>query len=124
LRRTALLTAAIAAVVTAAAAGLQAQRGTAPSATGRYVAIGCISRDTSSTPPGFILTDMRGTSPEVYRLNGDEKLLTFHVGHTVEISGTLSAGSNAASGANAVAFVMKIDQLTYISTSCVKIGGR
>jgi len=117
-----------AAAVLAAAAVPHAQTTPAQAAAAarRFVALGCVSREASSSgagragsaaAPAFILTDTRGTSPETYRLDGDEKLLTFHVGHTVEVSGSLTPVASDPSGKT---FVMKVAQLTYISPSCVK----
>ena len=92
-----------------------------PAAQQKFVAMGCISRETPAAAPGgkpatpsFALTDKRGPKPTVYRLEGDEKTLTLHVGHMVEISGPISAGT----GPNANAVVMKVEKLTYISKAC------
>jgi hypothetical protein len=113
---------AAAAMLVAAAAGLQAQNTPAQAAAAgqRFVALGCVSRDTSggnASAMSFILTDTRGAQPTIYRLEGDEKLLTFHVGHTVEVAGPLTP---VASDPGKNTFVMKVGQLTYISTSCIK----
>jgi hypothetical protein len=105
----------------------------------KFVAIGCVSREApgpattarggSGNPgnpgnnvaaPRFLLTDTRGDKPTIYRLDGDEAELTFHVGHTVEVSGPLSAGPAGATGPNANALVMKIATLAYLSKTCAK----
>jgi len=112
--------AATAAVLVAAAVPHAQTPAQAAAAARRFVALGCVTREGSSrgaAAPAFILTDTRGTSPEIYRLDGDEKLLTFHVGHTVEVSGSLTPVASDPTGKT---FVMKVAQLTYISTSCVK----
>jgi hypothetical protein len=87
----------------------------------KFVAMGCITRETPAATPGgktplpsFVLTDKRGPKPTVYRLEGDEKTLTLHVDHMVEVSGPISAGT----GVNANAIVLKVEKLTYISKSC------
>jgi hypothetical protein len=87
----------------------------------KFVAMGCITRETPTAtpggktpPPSFVITDKRGPKPTVYRLEGDEKTLTLHVDHMVEVSGPISAGT----GVNANAIVMKVEKLTYISKAC------
>lgn len=81
-----------------------------PPAASRYVAIGCISR---SGADQFTITDNRTTPPRTYRLEGDVKQFALHVGHTVEVAGTLSpAGQAGGSG------TMKVASLIYISTTC------
>jgi hypothetical protein len=91
----------------------------------RFVAIGCISREAAGSTAAnrgsaagarFIITDTRGGRGHeaAYRLDGDQKLLEIHVGHTLEIAGTISSA-----GATALP-VLKVDSLTYISTSCQK----
>ena len=96
----------------------------------RYVVLGCVDREAAAaagrgaTPapgaPGarFIITDQRGDKPTVYRLNGDAKELEFHVGHTVEVSGPLSAPPANATGPNARALTLTITTLAYISPAC------
>jgi hypothetical protein len=99
------------------AAALSAQTPSSPPATAKpFVAIGCLSRGapggTAGKGTAFSLTDTRGDKPTIYRLEGDEKLLDLHTGHTVEVSGALSGG-----GANPS---MKVASLIYISTTCSK----
>ena len=90
--------------------------------------IGCISRETegstaanrgAATGARFIITDTRGPAASVYRLDGDQSQLNVHVGHTLEIAGSVTAGSGAGRG-SADAPVVKVQSLTYISTSCQK----
>jgi hypothetical protein len=89
-----------------AAFGVPAQHAYAQAApASRFVAIGCISRSADQ----FTITDGRSTPPRTYRLDGDVKQLALHVGHTVEVAGTLSAGQPMA---------MKVASLTYISPTC------
>lgn len=108
------------AVVWAAAAATFAQtplsRSQAIPATTRFVAIGCISRESGGSQP-FLITDMRGDKPSVYRLDGDPKELQLHVGHAVEITGPLSAPSTA-TGQRSGYRVLKVGSLTYIAKSC------
>jgi hypothetical protein len=76
----------------------------------RYVVIGCVGRDVQRN---IVITDTRTEPPTVYRLNGsDETTLTFHIGHTLEIAGQIIPGPPK---------VLAIEQLTYISTTCVKL---
>ena len=112
----------IAATVCAATAVLAAQtpaaKPAAPTAERRYVAIGCLSRQApsgGSSTPTFIVTDTRSTKPTLYRLEGDQETLAQHVGHSVEVAGSLSAGS----GPNANP-TLKVATLVYISKTCPK----
>jgi hypothetical protein len=92
----------------------------------RFVAVGCVSREPASPPgrgaaasvPRFLITDNRGDTPTVYRLDGDEAGLTFHVGHTVEVSGPLSVPPAGLTGSNAKALILKVNSLTYVSPTC------
>lgn len=94
-------------------------RGAQPSAgTGRYVAIGCISREGTASAPRYVLTDPRGDSPTTYRLTGDAALLAQHVGHSVEASGTLTAPAPAGPGAGAASAAMKVDTIVWLSSTC------
>jgi hypothetical protein len=125
---------AIGAIACAATVGLVAKTAiaqrSAPSSGSarRSVVIGCISRETegstaanrgAATGARFIITDTRGPAASVYRLDGDQSQLAIHVGHTLEIAGSISAGSGTGRG-NANAPVLKVESLTYISTSCQK----
>jgi hypothetical protein len=92
------------------------------------VVIGCVSREEQRVPtaPGaeatFIVTDKRGSPPLKYRLSGDPEQLRLHIGHTVEISGrvTRSAGAGENASQAAVLPTVKVQSLTYISTTCSK----
>src|ERR1700687_3386546 len=125
---------AIGAIACAATVGLvertaTAQRSAPSSGSARRsVVIGCISRETegstaanrgAATGARFIITDTRGPAASVYRLDGDQSQLNVHVGHTLEIAGSVTAGSGAGRG-SADAPVVKVQSLTYISTSCQK----
>jgi len=94
----------------------------APATARRYVVIGCVSRvtpsapSTAAAPPQFLITDNRGDTPVVYRLDGDANDLTFHVGHTVEVSGPLTV--TPASGSNPGTLVLKVSALAYLTTTC------
>ena len=125
---------AIGAIACAATVGLVAQTATpqrsAPSSESakRFVVIGCISRETQGSTAAngsgaagarFIITDTRARVSSVYRLDGDQNQLGIHVGHTLEIAGSITAGSGAGRG-NATAPTLKVESLTYISKSCLK----
>jgi hypothetical protein len=88
---------------------------------GNFIVIGCVSREGQSTPPAFVITDSRSKPPAHYRLEGDADLLRMHVGHTVEIGGPIAPASGTGGGANASAPTQKVQSLTYISTTCVKL---
>ena len=85
--------------------------------TGRFVAIGCVSRQGTTAPPRYVLTDSRGESPTTYRLNGDAALLAQHVGHLVEAAGPLTAPAPTARGTNA-APTLKVDSLVWLASTC------
>lgn len=82
----------------------------------RAIVIGCVSREGNAQAPRYLLTDTRAQPPVQYRLAGDADLLRFHVGHTVEIAGAFAP---AAGGANAG--TLKVEALTYLATSCIKL---
>ncbi len=62
-----------------------------------------------------MITDTRGENPKVYRLEGDPKQLAFHVGHTLEVAGTLSAPQGSQGPP-----VLKVASLVYISATCTQ----
>jgi hypothetical protein len=61
-----------------------------------------------------------------YRLDGTESTLTPHVGHKVEITGTVeeqrsasaAAGGAASGSSNAPAAMLKVDSVKMVSTTC------
>jgi|GEM_PF-5703765 len=79
----------------------------------RYVAIGCLTRQGTAAAPRFVLTDPRGEKPTVYRIQGDAAQLTPHVGHTVEVAGTLTAPATPGGQ-----YVLKAGTLAWIASSC------
>jgi hypothetical protein len=89
-----------------------------------FVSIGCVSR----TPDGeFLVTDWRGGErppiagappfparpPLVFRLQGDQEMLNFQVGHEVQITGPI-----VQEAASARPPEMKVDSLLYLSRTC------
>lgn len=84
---------------------------TSPS--GRYGAIGCLARQGTGTASRFTIVDRRGDAPTTYRVQGDAELLTKHVGHTVELLGSLTpppAGNGQ--------YTLKVNSLVWIASSC------
>ena len=90
-----------------------------------FVAIGCISRANQSSRAAsrggspasqFVITDTRGETPLIYRLDGDANALSVHVGHMMEVAGTVAASTSGQRGIP----VMKVKSLTWIATSCAK----
>ncbi len=79
----------------------------------RYVAIGCLTRQGTAAAPRFVLSDPRGEKPTVYRIQGDAALLTPHVGHTVELTGTLTAPATPAGQ-----YVLTARSLAWIASRC------
>jgi hypothetical protein len=99
----------------------------APAAsTPRFVVIGCVARQAqpataagrgSSTAARFTITDRRGDRPTTYRLQGDPKEFDLHVGHWMEVAGTLSSQP---AGAAAAPPTLNVTSMTWISTTCPK----
>jgi hypothetical protein len=83
----------------------------------RAVVIGCVGREGNGPASRYVITDTRPQTPVQYRLDADPDLLRFHVGHLVEIAGSLTATKGGAAGASTV----KVEALTYLSTTCTKM---
>jgi hypothetical protein len=83
----------------------------------RAIVIGCVSRDGNTATSRYLVTDTRAQPPVQYRLEGDADLLRFHVGHLVEIAGAFAA----APGGTTNAGTLKVEALTYLATSCIKL---
>jgi hypothetical protein len=123
------LRAAIGAIACTTAIGVvSAQRGAPPTPAQapiarNYVVIGCVSREAAAARGRggeatytYSITDSRSSPPARYRIDADAEQLRWHVGHTLEISGTVTP----ASGGGAALPTLKVQSLTYISTTCVK----
>lgn len=93
-----------------------------------FISIGCVSK----TPDGeFRITDWRGaersngagaptfqaTAPLVLRLQGDQDMLKFQIGHEVEIKGPILEDANGNRPAQ-----MKADSILYLSRTCWQRG--
>jgi hypothetical protein len=111
-----------------AVAGVSAQSGTAPRDTHDFVVIGVRedatrageARGQSAGLRRFLMTDSRSKS-DTYRLDGSEEQLANHVGHLVEIAGSISGPiSPATSGANAPQSTLKVKSLIYLTPTCAK----
>jgi hypothetical protein len=92
------------------------------------VSIGCVTK----SPDGeFRITDWRGgerpsiagapafaaTAPLVFRLQGDQEMLNFQVGHEVQITGPVVEKADASRPAG-----MKVVSILYLSRTCWKRG--
>ena len=99
--------------------GTQLNPGRVTAGAGNFIVIGCVNREGQSAPPIFVITDSRPKSPARYRLDGDADLLRLHIGHTVEIGGPIMPASDPHDGANAP--TLRMQSLTYISRTCVKL---
>ena len=104
-----------------------AQGSSQPGSAPRHVVIGCVSRggmaqgrSGAAGTPTFVITDGRSKPPSTYRLDGDADQLRLHVGHTLEIAGTITpaAGARGASNGSAAPPTLKVQSITYISTTC------
>ena len=89
-----------------------------------FLSIGCVQR---SGDGEFRITDWRGAEqasvanappiaarePLVLRLQGDQEMLNFHVGHEVQISGPILEAATASLPAK-----IKVQSILYLSRSC------
>ncbi len=82
-----------------------------PAGSGHYVAVGCISKQGTASAPRYVVTDPRGDKPVAWRLQGDSELLARHVGHTVEVAGSMVASSP---------LTLRVSSLVWIASSCKK----
>jgi len=93
-----------------------------------FVAIGCVAK----SPNGeFRITDWRGgerpsvagapafaaRAPLVLRLQGDQEMLNFQVGHEVQITGPIVEKADASRPPG-----MKVESILYLSRTCWKRG--
>jgi hypothetical protein len=93
-----------------------------------FVSIGCVSKSANGE---FRITDWRGgerppiagappfaaTAPLVFRLQGDQEMLNFQVGHEVQITGSIVDKADASRPQG-----MKVESILYLSRSCWKRG--
>ena len=92
------------------------------------VSIGCVAK----SPDGeFRITDWRGgeqpsvagappsaaRAPLVFRLEGDQEMLNFQVGHEVQIAGPIVEKADASRPAR-----LKVESILYLSRTCWKRG--
>jgi hypothetical protein len=96
----------------------QLNPGRVSAGSGSLIVIGCVSRQGDGASAAFIITDPRPKPPAQFRLQGDADLLRMHVGHTVEIGGPIAAAAGGAAGATAATPTLRVQSLTYISTTC------
>jgi len=93
-----------------------------------FVSIGCVAK----SPNGeFRITDWRGgerppvagappfaaRAPLVFRLQGDQEMLNFQVGHEVQITGPIVEKADASRPPG-----MKVESILYLSRTCWKRG--
>jgi hypothetical protein len=93
-----------------------------------FVSIGCV---TKSPDGGFLITDWRGgerppiagappsaaRAPLVFRLQGDQEMLNFQVGHEAQITGPIMEKTDASRPPR-----MKVESILYLSRTCWKRG--
>lgn len=89
-----------------------------------FVSIGCVRKSGNGE---FRITDWRGaaepsvanappiaaTPPLVLRLQGDQDMLNFHVGHEVQITGPIIEAATASLPAK-----IKVESILYLSRAC------
>ena len=93
-----------------------------------FVSIGCVAK----SPNGeFLIADWRGgerppiagapsfaaREPLVFRLQGDQEMLNFQVGHEVQITGPIVEKADASRPPG-----MKVESILYLSRTCWKRG--
>jgi hypothetical protein len=90
----------------------------------KFLSIGCITKSANGE---FRIADWRGaeqasvanappiaaTVPLVLRLQGDQDMLNFHVGHEVQISGPILEAATPSLPAN-----IKVESILYLSRAC------
>src|SRR3954467_8849707 len=100
----------------------------APNRGSNFTSVGCVSKTSGA---GFQITDWRGaggsngagapafqaTEPLVLRLQGDNDMLNFQVGHEVEIRGPILEDAKEDRPA-----AIKADAILYLSRTCWKRG--
>ena len=90
----------------------------------KFVSIGCVAKAANGE---FLITDWRGAerpaiagappfaaqAPLVFRLQGDQEMLNFQVGHEVQIIGPIVEKADASRAA-----AMKVESILYLSRTC------
>jgi hypothetical protein len=93
-----------------------------------FVSIGCMAKSPSGE---FLISDWRGgerppiagappfaaRAPLVFRLQGDQEMLNFQVGHEVQITGPIVEKADASRPPG-----MKVESILYLSRTCWKRG--
>ena len=94
-----------------------AQQGAATGAA-RVVVIGCLRASGQGRAGGanaaLTIVDFRGGPSPTFQVDGSDTRLNWHVGHTVEIAGTIAPGGRG----GAMAQRLNVQSVNYISTSC------
>ena len=93
-----------------------------------FVSTGCVAKSANGE---FVITDWRGgerppvagapafaaTAPLVFRLQGDQEMLNFQIGHEVQITGPIVEKADASHPPG-----IKVESLLYLSRTCWKRG--
>ncbi|MBS1817019.1 MAG: hypothetical protein JSU08_03735 [Acidobacteria bacterium] len=82
---------------------------------GRFVAIGCVMKQGAGATARYAVTDTRGDTRTTYRLEGDREQLDRHVGHTVELAGSLTAP-----GTPKGQYTLKVSGIVWLASNCSK----
>ena len=95
-----------------------AQQGAATGA--RVVVIGCLRASGQGRAGGganaaLTIVDFRGGPSPTFQVDGSDTRLNWHVGHTIEIAGTIAPGG---ARGGAMAQRLNVQSVNYISTSC------
>ena len=100
----------------------------APNRGSNFISVGCVSKTADG---GFLITDWRGAGgsngagapafqarePLVLRLQGDQDMLNFQVGHEVEVRGPILTDAKEDRPAE-----MRAESVLYLSRTCWKRG--
>ena len=93
--------------------------GGAPPAAGGPAAKFVLANAKAATGAGAVGTAGSAVTATRYQLEGEEKTISPHVNHQVEITGTVQpAGAGAAAGAAAAGPMLKVESLKMIAAKC------
>ena len=67
---------------------------------------------------GAVGTAGAATTSMRYRLEGDEKTISAHLNHQVEITGTVSSATAGAAGATAATAMLKVESVKMVAATC------
>jgi hypothetical protein len=78
----------------------------------RITVIGCITRG-SGAGADLVITDFRGGPSPTFRLDPKDSRLEWHVGHTLEVVGTIAGAATGSTPPR-----LNVQSVNYLSQSC------